>query len=59
MSFPPTSEEDVEKTLLDLRESKCRHRSQSKRAAQPGDEITIKLSGKRTQPADGGGYYIS
>jgi trigger factor len=50
--LPPTSEEEVEKTLTDLRERNALIEP-VERAAQAGDEITIKLSGKRTQPDEG------
>jgi trigger factor len=50
--LPPTSEEEVEKTLTDLRERNAVIEP-VERAAQAGDEITIKLSGKRTQPDEG------
>lgn len=47
-----TNEEDVEKTLTDLRERNAVIEP-VERAAQAGDEITVKLSGKRTQPTEG------
>ena len=50
--LPPTGEEEVEKTLADLRERNAVIEP-VERAAQAGDEITIKLSGKRTQPDEG------
>jgi trigger factor len=50
--LPPTNEEDVEKTLTDLRERNAVIEP-VERLAQTGDEITIKLSGTRTQPTEG------
>lgn len=47
--LPPTNEEEVQKTLDDLRDRNALIEP-VERAAQLGDEITIKLSGKRTQP---------
>jgi trigger factor len=50
--LPPTGEDEVEKTMTDLRERNAVIEP-VERAAQAGDEITIKLSGKRTQPDEG------
>lgn len=50
--LPATGEEEVEKTLKDLRERNAVIEP-VERASQVGDEITVKISGKRTQPAEG------
>jgi trigger factor len=49
---PSIGDEEVQKTLTDLRERNAVIEP-VERAAQEGDEITIKLSGKRTQPEEG------
>ncbi len=48
----PINEDEVQKTLDDLRDRNAIIEP-ADRPAQVGDEITIKLSGKRTQPAEG------
>jgi trigger factor len=50
--LPPTSEEEVQKTLTDLRERNAVIEP-VERPAQTGDEITIKLSGIRINPDEG------
>jgi trigger factor len=49
---PVTGEEEVEKTLTDLRQRNAVIEP-VERASQVGDEITVKISGKRVQPAEG------
>lgn len=49
---PVTGEEEVEKTLADLRLRNAVIEP-VERASQAGDEVTVKISGKRTQPAEG------
>lgn len=50
--LPATNEEEIQKTLNDLRERNALIEP-VERASQEGDEITVKISGKRTQPAEG------
>lgn len=50
--LPATNEEDIEKTLADLRDRNAVIEPVD-RPSQVSDEITVKLSGKRTQPAEG------
>ncbi len=49
---PATGEDEVEKTLTDLRQRNAVIEP-VERASQVGDEVTVKISGKRTQPAEG------
>ena len=50
--LPATNEEDVDKTLQDLRDRNAVIEP-VERSSQEGDEITVKISGQRTQPAEG------